>query len=125
MYPAPVRHPSAGVSDMQSVKTHSLNTHPSITTTTSHTHTPPSSTLPPIHVKNQNYIFCTTLQMYILTCHYPCFFFVFSFFSHFLSLGRSVVDDLFELDPNFLPNTQTHAHTTGATTTGSSKVYHS
>ena len=50
MYPAPVRHPSAGVSDMQTVKIHShtlnLNTHPYTTS-----HTPTLSTLSPINVK--------------------------------------------------------------------------
>ncbi|XP_075144843.1 TLE family member transcriptional corepressor groucho isoform X4 [Haematobia irritans] len=47
MYPAPVRHPSAGVSDMQTVKTHPLHlsTHPP---SASHS-TPTPSTLPSIH----------------------------------------------------------------------------
>lgn len=81
MYPAPVRHPSAGVSDMQTVKTHShtlnLNTHPS---TTSHTPTP--SNLPPIHVKIKNYNhFNSTLQMFISNMPLSLFFLSSIFFS--------------------------------------------
>lgn len=77
MYPAPVRHPSAGVSEMQTVKTYphtlNLNTYPS---TASHTPTP--SNLSFAYVQNLFLKhFCKTLNFYYIQI--SCLFLYFMF----------------------------------------------